>query len=87
MLLESLKELSAAARFVELERRAENSLISGDFEGSVTGYWLGIGSMGEGLVRYKDKTYSTKRIGITSVPRNTEVELSYAKGIYYSKHI
>ena len=41
--------------------------------------------MGEVLVRYKDKTYSTKRIGITSVPRNT-VELSYAKGIYYKVH-
>jgi hypothetical protein len=87
MLLESLLELSNSSRLVELERRERKEIITGDFEGNVTGYWEGIGNMGQGLVRYRDKTYNTKRIGITSLPRNSEVELSFAKGIYFSKHI
>ena len=74
------------ARIQELERRQNQELISGDFEGSVTGSWKKLGQSGEGLVDYQGKTYVTVPIGFVSVPAGTEVELTYAKGIYYSKY-
>ena len=85
-MLQSLIELSQANRFIELERRQKNVLIEGDFEGSVTGYWVKLGKMGEGIVSYNNKRYVTKPIGFISVPAGTEVELSFANGIYYSKY-
>lgn len=63
----------------------DNGALKGDFEGSVTGFWISLGPMGEGYVSYKSKTYVTNPIGFVSIPKDTEVELSYAKGIYYSK--
>jgi hypothetical protein len=84
-LLDSLKQINLANRMAELEFRASDITIAGDFLGSVTGFWLKLGDRGEGLVMYNNKTYITKPIGFASVPRGTEVELSYANGIYYSK--
>ena len=84
-MINELKELSLANRVLDLERRSSDARIKGDFEGSVTGYWVKLGSMGEGIVSYNNKNYVTKTIGFVSIPVGTEVELSYANGIYYSK--
>lgn len=80
-----LIEVSNSNRILDLEERLSGVVIKGDFEGSVTGYWKKLGLNGEGVVGYQDKEYITKPIGFTSVPKGVEVELSYAKGIYYSK--
>jgi hypothetical protein len=80
-----LQELSLTNRVLSLEERASDSVIKGDFQGSVTGYWKKLGERGEGIVSYKDKDYVSKPIGFVSLPAGTEVELSYANGIYYSK--
>ena len=40
---------------------------------------------GTGIVSYNDKQYRTKPLGLTSLTAGTEVELSFAKGVYYSK--
>lgn len=84
-MIENLKQLSIANRMIDLERRASDTTIGGDFTGSVTGYWVKLGSMGEGIVTYNNKQYKTKTIGFVSIPRGTEVELSFANGVYYSK--
>lgn len=76
---------SETARIIELERRAQGSMPTGDFEGSVTGYWLKLDNVGIGLVEFKGKTYKTTPIGLLSIPKGTEVELTFAKGVYYSK--
>ena len=83
--ISTLIQVSNANRVLDLENRLNGTLIKGDFEGSVTGYWKRLGSRGEGVVGYNDKEYITKSIGFVSAPAGTEVELSYAKGIYYSK--
>lgn len=85
MILAKLVEISTANRFVDLEFRASDVTIKGDFVGSVTGKWIKLGSRGEGIVSYNNKQYPTKPIGFVSIPAGTEVELSYANGIYYSK--
>ena len=85
MLLDSLIEISLANRLNTVERLTNGESISGDFEGSVTGYWVRLGSRGEGIVNYNNKEYVTKPIGFISIPGGTEVELSFADGIYYSK--
>ena len=84
-MINQLRQLSLANRVLDLERRNSDVTITGDFEGSVTAYWVKLGSMGEGIVSYNNKQYSTKAIGFVSVPKGTEVELSYANGIYYTK--
>ena len=85
-MIDSLMELSNANRVFDLERRADGQNgLRGDFEGSVTGFWEKLGPLGEGLVKYNSKTYITNPIGFVSIPKGTEVELSYANGIYYSK--
>ena len=84
-LLRQVKETSVANRLVELEFRASDVTIKGDFEGSVTGYWVRLGNRGEGVVSYNSKEYITQPIGFVSAPAGTEVELSYANGVYYSK--
>lgn len=86
MILEELKELSIANRVIDLEKRAKKNVIEGDFEGSVTGSWVGIGSNGEGIVKYNDKLYRTDPLGFVSIPQGTKVELTHANGIYYSKY-
>lgn len=85
MLLDSLIEISLANRLNTLERLTSGQSISGDFEGSVTGYWVKLGSRGEGIVNYNNKNYVTKPIGFMAIPGGTEVELSFANGTYYSK--
>lgn len=85
-MIESLREISLANRLNRLASLTEGAAqIKGDFEGSVTGYWIKIGDSGEGVVSYNNKEYITKPIGFISIPKGTEVELSYANGIYYSK--
>lgn len=85
-LLQSLVEASRAERFLQLERRDKREVIKGDFEGSVKGIWVKLGEDGTGIVAFNDKEYRTKPIGLTSLTAGTEVELSFAKGIYYSKY-
>ena len=83
-ILNQLKQVSFANRLVDLEVRASDVSIEGDFTGSVTGTWVSIGSSGEGIVSYNNKKYVTKVLGARSVPAGTPVELSYANGVYYS---
>lgn len=83
-LLNSLKEASLVNRLVNLEALASKELVKGDFTGSVTGSWVKLGDLGEGIVKFNSKEYVTKPLGFTSISPGTEVELSYAKGIYYS---
>jgi hypothetical protein len=85
MILNTLLQVSTANRIVDLEFRASDTTIQGDFVGSVTGKWVRLGSRGEGIVSYNNKQYPTKPIGFVSIPAGAEVELSYANGIYYSK--
>jgi len=85
MSIVNLQQRSTANRIAVLQERATEVLIQGDFSGSVTGVWVKLGDSGEGQVKYKSKVYVTKPIGFTSIPKGTEVELSYANGIYYSK--
>ena len=84
-LLDDLLEVSVANRLVDLERLDSKQLIEGDFEGSVTGRWIRLDSTGAGIVEYDSKQYVTKPIGFTSLPAGTAVEMSFAKGVYYSK--
>ena len=84
-LIDDTIKSSLAARVIELERREEGSAPTGDFEGSVTGYWQELDSNGVGIVQHKGKGYKTRPIGFASLPKGTEVELTYAKGVYYSK--
>jgi hypothetical protein len=83
--IDQLANLSIANRIAFLEDRAKDITIKGDFEGSVTGYWKRLGENGEGVVSYNNKDYVAKPIGFVSLPAGTEVELSYANGIYYAK--
>lgn len=84
-LIQATMESSATARVIELEKRLEGSTPPGDFEGSVTGYWEKLDGDGVGIVSYKGRMYKTKLIGFMSLTKGTEVELTYAKGVYYSK--
>lgn len=84
-LLNTLLQRSTAERYLQLERREKGNVIEGDFEGSVTGYWVKLDKNGGGVVSYSKKEYVTKPIGFTSLPTGTEVELSFANGVYYSK--
>lgn len=80
-----LKAISTANRLSDLEFRASDTTIEGDFVGSVPGAWVRLGNSGEGVVKYNNKEYTTKPIGFISIPQGTDVELSFANGLYYSK--
>lgn len=84
-LIEQTLKTALTARVIELERREEGSAPLGDFEGSVTGYWQELDHNGVGIVQHKGKSYKTRTIGFASLPKGTEVELTYANGVYYSK--
>jgi len=84
-MIEDLKQISQANRLIDLESRESDVTVKGDFVGNVTGVWVTIGTMGEGIVNYNGKQYKTKTLGLASLPPGTEVELSFANGIYYSK--
>ncbi len=79
-------EMGVQQRAMEVERRAQGAEIKGDFEGSVTGVWMGRNKKGAAVVSYKNKNYVTVPLGLVSLPKGAQVELSYAKGIYYSKY-
>ena len=85
MALQDLLTLSNLNRIEDLERRGSSRTVTGDFEGSVAGSWVRLDENGAGIVSYNDKEYVTKRIGFTSIPAGTAVELSFGNGIYYSK--
>ncbi len=84
-LLKRTQEENLKSRIIELERRLEGAKPSGDFTGSVTGYWKQLSPLGVGLVEHKGKVYKTRPIGFMSLPKGTEVELTFANGVYYSK--
>lgn len=84
-ILKDTMRAADTARILEMEKRQEGSTPRGDFEGSVTGYWVRLDARGVGIVTYRGKEYKTRVIGFMSLPKGTEVELTYAKGIYYSK--
>ena len=84
-LLSETMNTASTSRIIELERRAQGSSPLGDFEGSVTGYWVELDQNGVGIVEYKGKRYKTRSIGFISLPKSSEVELTYANGVYYSK--
>lgn len=85
MNVQELVGISNANRSLDLERLAKGSPVTGDFESSVTGHWVRLGERGEGIVSYNNKEYITKPIGFVSLPAGTEVEMTFASGIYYSK--
>lgn len=85
-LYDDLIQTSIANRLVYLEDKETGGGVKGDFDGSVGGTWVRLDSdTGAGVVSYNDKEYFTKRIGFTSIPAGTSVELSFGDGIYYSK--
>lgn len=84
--LEKALEISRQERAFSLEDRVKGSPIRGDFTGSVSASWVRLDESGAGIVLYKGKEYKTKMIGITAIPKGTRVELSYAKGLYFSKY-
>ena len=85
-LINSLKEISTAERIADVERRDKGYLIEGDFDGSVTGYWVRLDESGAGIVTFNNKEYVTETIGFVSVPKGTAIELSFADGTYFSKY-
>ena len=84
-ILDSVISISNANRVADLDRLEQKETIKGDFEGSVTGSWVKLASNGAGIVKYNGKEYVTKPIGFTSIAAGHDIELSYAKGVYYSK--
>lgn len=85
-LLNQLVSLSVSERLVQLERLENKEIIPGDFEGSVRASWVRLADDGTAVVSYNDKEYTTKPLGLTSIRVGTEVELTHAKGVYYSKY-
>lgn len=84
-LLNSVIAASTASRVADLDRLSKKQIVQGDFEGSVTGQWIRLDTTGAGIVSYNGKEYVTKPIGFTSIEKGHAVELSFARGIYYSK--
>lgn len=84
-LIDDLFETSKALQLVDLERIQNKEFIKGDFVGSVKGTWKKLAQNGAGIVTYNGKDYTTVRIGFTALAPGTPVELSFAKGVYYSK--
>ena len=72
-LLDDVLQIQAADRVADVERRSTQKGVKGDFEGSVTGYWVRLWEDGAGIVNYNNKQYVTKPIGFTSslAPVNT----------------
>ena len=85
-LIDELKEISFAERIADVERRDKGYIVEGDFEGSVTGYWVKLDESGAGIVTFNNKQYVTETIGFVSIPKGTAVELSFADGTYFSKY-
>lgn len=83
-LTDDIARIARAQRLVAQEAELEGTVYSADFEGTVTGAWVGISEQGAGLVQYKGKTYTTVRLGRTSLFAGSRVQLSYIDGTYYS---
>jgi hypothetical protein len=84
-LVDVVRDVHAANRLAAVEDRSKKIIIKGDFEGTVTGSWVEIAQNGAGIVSYNNKQYVTKPLGFTSIPAGHAVQLTYAKGIYYSE--
>lgn len=85
MELDQIKQINVANRINELERRQKVAKgPEGDFEGTVTGYWVKLDQNAGGVVEYNGKKYVTKPLGWTSIKRGTPVKLTSAGGVYYS---
>ena len=84
-LVDVVRDVHAANRLAAVEDRSKKIVIKGDFEGTVTGSWVEIAQNGAGIVSYNNKKYVTKPLGFTSIPAGHAVQLTYAKGIYYSE--
>ena len=85
MTLQALLQLSESNRLIDLDTKEQSTGVKGDFTGSVGGTWVRLDENGAGIVKYNDKEYVTRRLGFTSIPAGTAVELSFGNGIYYSK--
>ena len=83
-LIKEADDRREANRFVELERRQLGGDSMGDFSSTVLGFWVKLKDDGTGLCSYKDKTYTTRPLGRTSIRKGTPVELFFADGVYYS---
>jgi len=83
-IIEEVQAILAADRISLLERRVDQELIKGDFEGSVTGSWVKLREDGAGIVRYNGKEYVTKPLGFVSISKGASVLLSHANGVYFS---
>lgn len=84
-LIDSVRETHAANRVAKVEQMSKKVDIKGDFEGSVTGSWVRLADNGAGVVNYNNKQYVTKPLGFTSIEPGRQVQMNYAKGIYYSQ--
>lgn len=84
-MLDEVLAMSLDNRLNEMERRQKGTSVKGDFDGSVAGSWVKLDSNGAGIVSYNGKEYTTIRLGFTSIPAGTAVELTFGNGYYYSK--
>ena len=84
-LLNTVSAINAEKRGIQLTEYRGKPVVKGDFEGSVTGYWVKMDETGSGVVVYRDKEYVCEPIGFVSLPKGTPVELTFANGIYYAK--
>lgn len=83
-ILGEVLENQAANRIAEVENRDSGEPVKGDFDGSVTGYWVALNPDGAGVVSYNNKRYITKPLGFTSISSGRPVLLSHANGVYFS---
>lgn len=81
--LDASINLFEAERQVFLERPRDVNA-RGDIESSVKAKWLRLNNNGIGEVEYNQKVYKTIPLGSKSIARGTVVQLSFAKGVYFS---
>lgn len=84
-LLDTVLAINSEKRAMRLTQYRGKPVLKGDFEGSVTGYWVKMDNSGSGVASYQDKEYVCEPIGFVSIPKGTPVELTFANGIYYAK--
>lgn len=81
-------EMAARLRLFELERRMlsreSGNSYRPDFEGIVTGTFLGIDQSGAAFVLYKGKKYKTIRKGTTSLRKGELVQMFFSGNSYYA---
>jgi hypothetical protein len=84
-LIGTVQAINSEKRAIRLTEYRGKPVVKGDFEGSVTGYWVKMDTTGSGVVSYRYKEYICEPIGFVSLPKGTPVELTFANGIYYAK--